>query len=211
MGSEQHMPKLSSERDGAQDSTSGVRKEVRVLLASSNALKVAAVQRSFTSVLGSHVSVQSGTSESGIPHGQPWGMQMTMEGALTRVHHLQDSAAGFDFLVAAENGVVVLPQHQETFAFDIACVVVEDVMTKAQGINFSQSRHYPLSETQALARSSTTRGSIGTFCANWYAEQEKNAEESSLCSVTRDHQIESATRVALSDVLLTLRAQKLAA
>mmetsp|Transcript_41636 Transcript_41636/g.75558 ORF Transcript_41636/g.75558 Transcript_41636/m.75558 type:complete len:143 (-) Transcript_41636:50-478(-) len=134
-------------------------------------------------------------------------MQMTMEGALTRIHHLQEGATGFDYLVAAENGVVVLPQHEETLAFDIACVVVEDVVTRARGINFSQSRRYPLAETQSLAQSNTTRPTIGSFCVAWYDQQEKTA----LCTITRDHQIESAAKVALSDLLMTLEARRLAA
>merc|ERR1712232_1127353 len=104
--------------------------------------------------MGSRTGVQvvSCPSDSGIPHGQPWGMQHTYEGALARLHHLRErgGCSGYDYLVSAENGVVAFPQHHGTEAIDIACVVVERALTGEQAMNFSQARPYPLTSIQKL-------------------------------------------------------------
>ena len=53
-------------------------------------------------------SVVSAPTDSGIYHGQPWGLQHTYEGALTRLHNLVTQPVCGDFVVAVSNRVILL-------------------------------------------------------------------------------------------------------
>ena len=53
-------------------------------------------------------SVVSAPTDSGIYHGQPWGLQHTYEGALTRLHNIATQPVCGDFVVAVSNRVILL-------------------------------------------------------------------------------------------------------
>mmetsp|Transcript_91008 Transcript_91008/g.161194 ORF Transcript_91008/g.161194 Transcript_91008/m.161194 type:complete len:217 (+) Transcript_91008:37-687(+) len=174
-----------------------------VAVTSGNKEKVLAVQEAFNSSsfvrqLGREVEVASCPSESGIPHGQPWGMQHTYEGALARLVHLKAACAGgvekYDYLVSVENGVVALLRHDGTEALDMCCVVVEQRSPEGypgeQAFNFSQARPYPLAQTQELKRQGKSNEELGSFCRDWY-----KALEAPILS--RGDQVRTATSAAL--------------
>ena len=80
----------------ARDASDAVDVAVRVIVLSGNMEKVNAVRGAFGAHLeaigvrlGGEVSfaVDSLPSSSSIPHGQPWGLQHTYEGALARIHN----------------------------------------------------------------------------------------------------------------------------
>eukprot|EP00301_Raphidiophrys_heterophryoidea_P001668 c10797_g1_i5.p2 GENE.c10797_g1_i5~~c10797_g1_i5.p2 ORF type:complete len:142 (-),score=25.48 c10797_g1_i5:852-1277(-) len=134
-----------------------------VAVSSSNPTKIAAVTHSFRNCYqspGLSIEILSIPSESGIPHGQPWGMQHTYEGAMTRLTNMATSAVlmnaikekqGDWFLVSVENGVVPIVTHTETQGHDVACVAIRRMHDGATTSAFSSSRPYPLEE-------------VGVFC-----------------------------------------------
>eukprot|EP00440_Ansanella_granifera_P035664 gb/GFBE01038687.1/.p1 GENE.gb/GFBE01038687.1/~~gb/GFBE01038687.1/.p1 ORF type:complete len:179 (+),score=38.16 gb/GFBE01038687.1/:1-537(+) len=166
---------------------------IRVAVTSQNKEKLSAVEIAFKSRFtgGATVEVVACPADSGIPHGQPWGMQHTYEGALARLSNLK-AAGPVDarYLVSAENGVCGLLRHDSTEGLDVACVVVERVSDGRQAMNFSQGRPYPLAKVQELNRAGTSNGEIGSFCKRWYEEQN--------LPLSRFDQISSATMLALA-------------
>lgn len=174
----------------------------RIAVTSKNQTKIDAVLAAFSEKLpglttSPSVDIVACPSDSGIPHGQPWGLQHTYEGALARLHNLKTcfSTDGFAYLVSCENGVCGLLRHDQTLALDIACVVVEDTETGLQGMNFSQARPYPLSKVQELKRAGTSNEDIGCFCNQWYSER--------ALSLSRADQVRTATGLALEMLLTT--------
>ncbi|CAJ1374839.1 unnamed protein product [Effrenium voratum] len=74
-------------------------KKVTVAVTSCNKEKLEAVDSAFASHFAdASLQILSHSSDSGIPHGQPWGMQHTYEGALARLHHLKSSAMRSDWV-----------------------------------------------------------------------------------------------------------------
>lgn len=175
------------------------RQSTTVLVASRNAVKLEAVRCAFEAWFGGTVEVRGVEADSGIPHGQPFGMQHTYEGCAARMQQLLASAGGAggpwppDFLVAVENGVVPVVTHTATFGHDVACVMVSDVASQRTRHAFSQSRPYPLSIVQEMARQGMSGGEVGAFCAAHYEKME--------LTCTRDEQIRSCTRLVLSELL----------
>lgn len=95
--------------------------ELRVVVTSTNPEKTRAVAASFnrhdaTLKVASSVVVEGVPADSGIPHGQPWGMQHTYEGAQARLHHVKvalkvDLGAGNpppQYVASVENGIQVV-------------------------------------------------------------------------------------------------------
>jgi non-canonical (house-cleaning) NTP pyrophosphatase len=153
---------------------------------------------------GSTPQIHGHAADSGIPHGQPWGMQHTFEGALARIASLKDAAQvhgspsqhqDWAYIVSVENGVCSLLSHQHTFAVDVCCVVIEHVASGTQRFSFSQSRPYPLSEVQAKLRCGEK--DIGKWCSKYY-------EQLSLPE-SRSDQVTTATRMALAQLHAALR------
>eukprot|EP00927_Polykrikos_kofoidii_P064158 TRINITY_DN59214_c0_g1_i1.p1 TRINITY_DN59214_c0_g1~~TRINITY_DN59214_c0_g1_i1.p1 ORF type:complete len:235 (+),score=28.98 TRINITY_DN59214_c0_g1_i1:35-706(+) len=192
-----------SEIRGASGSVAGA---LTVAVTSSNSTKLDAVRDAFEVHFATNTSyvnvgqrvvvrVLPRPCDSGIPHGQPWGLQHTYEGALTRLHHLKqisdDPGIGeCKYLVSVENGVVALLKHDETLGQDVCCVVVEDVRTGRQAMNFSQARPYPLASVQTLKRAGTSNEEIGKFCNDWYQQHP--------FPISRDDQVRCATSMALA-------------
>jgi len=86
--------------------------------------------------------------------------------------------------------VFALLRHDATEGQDVCCVVVQDVRSGKQAVNFSQARQYPLAEVQAMKREGVSNGSIGEFCKRWYEEKG--------FPVSRCDQIRTATAAALA-------------
>ncbi|CAE7230179.1 Prrc1, partial [Symbiodinium pilosum] len=135
----------------------------KVAVTSANTEKLAAIESAFHSHFAQQGQARSITmlpcpADSGIPHGQPWGMQHTYEGAQSRLTHLKSSGAGAaaDYYVSAENGVCALLRHDATLALDVACVIVERACDGKEGMNFSQGRPYPLQEIQQMKRAGSS-------------------------------------------------------
>jgi len=177
---------------------------VSVFVVSTNKTKLAAVSNVFKNNFpGQTVTVTSIKGSSGIPHGQPFGLQHTFEGANARVDsaetHLpaavEETPDVRVFVVAVENGVVSIPTVKKTFAHDICCVVVRDLSAKRAGKedydahNFSQSRPYPLTEVQEMRRKGSSGEEIGGWCKRYYDNRG--------LQLTRRDQIQTATRGAL--------------
>ena len=137
-------------------------------------------------------------SDSGIYHGQPWGLQHTFEGAKTRIQSIKDKLNKSkdnpdpSYIVSAENGVESLLQHDKTIGIDIACVIVEILDGNQQYIGLSQGRPYPLETIQHMKRNGVSNKEIGDFCVKHY-------EQANLC-ITREDQIYQATLIALSQI-----------
>eukprot|EP00439_Symbiodinium_sp_Y106_P065496 s2029_g10.t1 len=163
-----------------------------VAVTSSNPDKLAAIETAFCSHFGQKgqapsICILPCPADSGIPHGQPWGMQHTYEGALARLANLKSSGEGVEaeYYASAENGVCALLRHDSTLALDVACVIVERASDGKQGVNFSQGRPYPLQEIQQMKRSGSSNAEtriskmdrvlhgaeIGDFCKWWYEKK----------------------------------------
>eukprot|EP00929_Paragymnodinium_shiwhaense_P107277 TRINITY_DN73367_c0_g1_i1.p1 TRINITY_DN73367_c0_g1~~TRINITY_DN73367_c0_g1_i1.p1 ORF type:complete len:197 (-),score=21.31 TRINITY_DN73367_c0_g1_i1:164-754(-) len=182
--------------DGQDANTTGTTTEVadlHVAVTTSNPEKHRAVRDAFCKQFPeTTVVVHACPSESGIPHGQPWGLQHTYEGALARLHNLKACSDGqrrYDYMVSVENGVTGLLTHTETIGLDVACVVVESVASGQQSMNMSQARPYPLGEVQSMKKAGASNGDIGRWCKEWYDKQN--------FPLTRYSQIYSACSFAL--------------
>eukprot|EP00930_Biecheleria_cincta_P018871 TRINITY_DN14562_c0_g2_i1.p1 TRINITY_DN14562_c0_g2~~TRINITY_DN14562_c0_g2_i1.p1 ORF type:complete len:197 (+),score=21.55 TRINITY_DN14562_c0_g2_i1:62-652(+) len=182
---------------GETDSVEGTIATLKVAVTTGNPEKLAAVTESFSSHFpGTLVQTTSCPSESGIPHGQPWGVQHTYEGAAARLHHLKTSSGivstDFQYLVSVENGVVGLLSHSSTSGLDVACVVIECVANGRQAMNISQSRPYPLERVQQMKRAGTSNEDIGKFCKKWYEDKR--------FPLSRKEQIKSSIAFALAEL-----------
>ncbi|CAE7193052.1 unnamed protein product [Symbiodinium natans] len=166
-----------------------------VAVTSANPDKLAAIESAFSSHFAKEgrspsISVVPCPADSGIPHGQPWGMQHTYEGALARLANLKSSGATADYYASAENGVCALLRHDSTMALDVACVIVERACDGKQGVNFSQGRPYPLQEIQKMKCAGSSNAEIGDFCQRWY--------EKMALPLSRQDQIRTAAALALT-------------
>ncbi|CAJ1363874.1 unnamed protein product [Effrenium voratum] len=166
-------------------------KKITVAVTSCNKEKLEAVDSAFASHFAdASLQILSHSSDSGIPHGQPWGMQHTYEGALARLHHLKSSGAlSCDYLVSAENGVCAILGHASTTALDVACVIIERRSDGKQAMNFSQGRPYPLQEVQEMIRAGASGKDVGEYCKQWYQEKK--------LPISRADQISAAASLAL--------------
>mmetsp|Transcript_43305 Transcript_43305/g.92695 ORF Transcript_43305/g.92695 Transcript_43305/m.92695 type:complete len:237 (+) Transcript_43305:3-713(+) len=175
-----------------------LRMAIRVVVTSATRTKIDAVRTAFQEKLHLEgedmLEVDGLPTDSGIPHGQPWGVQHTYEGAMARLHHLKaqlrsEQGKRYDYLVSAENGVIALPSHTGTRGLDVACVVVEHCLSGRWEMSMSQARPYPLEEVQRMSRDGATGHEIGDYCRQWY--------EAKGLLLTREGQVSSATSMAL--------------
>mmetsp|Transcript_75017 Transcript_75017/g.173976 ORF Transcript_75017/g.173976 Transcript_75017/m.173976 type:complete len:189 (-) Transcript_75017:201-767(-) len=167
---------------------------LRVAVTSSNPEKLAAIKEVFATRWPGlpDGAVIACPADSGIPHGQPWGLQHTYEGALARLHNLKagcDTAA-FTHFASVENGVASLLRHDATEALDVACVVLERADTGERAVNFSQARPYPLAEVQERKRQGQSNADIGLFVKAWY--------DARSLPLSRKEQVRSAATMALA-------------
>ena len=191
-------PATPERRSGATattpDRSSPRRGTLSVALSSANADKVSSVKAAFEAATGKNVKVESLPSDSGIPHGQPWGLQCTYEGAAARLHHMRRrSTSAHTFLVSVENGVLPIVSHEQTSAHDVACVIVES-RSGERAHAFSQSRPYPLEAVQRMKREGRSGQEIGAWCREHYEGQR-------LCC-SRADQIRECTTAVLSSMRL---------
>ena len=129
---------------------------VNAIITSKNVEKIQAVRRAFVFSGINDISLHSIPSDSGIPHGQPWGLQHTYEGASARIHDVRafhsdqvdQLPSPPEYVVSVENGVCAIVTHTMTSAIDVCCVIVENFSTGERAFSFSQSRPYPLSDVQ---------------------------------------------------------------
>jgi non-canonical (house-cleaning) NTP pyrophosphatase len=170
----------------------------KVAVTSTNPEKIGAVQRAFQEFVSAEyadgIHVDGIATESGIPHGQPWGLQHTYEGCATRLFNLRADILDreYDYIVSVENGVVPILTHKCTYAHDVACVIVEDLHTGSRAHEFSQSRPYPLEEVQAMHRRGVPGPAIGKWCAEHYCE--------ATLSCSRADQVQDCTALVLSSI-----------
>ena len=81
-------------------------------MTSTNREKLTAVEAAFGAA-GKPVQVQGMKADSGIYHGQPWGMQHTFEGAQARLHDVKfrmkasGQFSGITYIASIENGIQV--------------------------------------------------------------------------------------------------------
>uniref|UniRef100_A0A0G4FTH0 inosine/xanthosine triphosphatase n=1 Tax=Chromera velia CCMP2878 TaxID=1169474 RepID=A0A0G4FTH0_9ALVE len=192
-------------------SPSATRQPLCVLVTSANDIKLSGVCTAFRAAFSppagptTEIQVVPRPADSGIPHGQPWGMQHTYEGALARLDNLKRAADAEaegtirtvesnrrpDYLVSVENGVVGLLSHTATTGVDVCCVIVEESASGRREFAFSQGRPYPLQEVQAKV--TRGEGGIGKFVAGWYDERPE-------LTVTRKCQVIQATAMALAQL-----------
>ncbi|KRX02390.1 hypothetical protein PPERSA_10007 [Pseudocohnilembus persalinus] len=121
------------------------KEKIRVLVTSQNQEKINAIESALKEVFpdfyleNGKVIIQAQKSESGISHGQPWGIQHTFEGAHNRIENIKqkmqnsqvfDKLNGYDLIISIENGVFPLLSHTQTRGYDIACIVIERKVDK---------------------------------------------------------------------------------
>lgn len=162
-----------------------------VLVASKNVDKVTAVRDAFEVHMRTPCDVTGVECDSGIWHGQPWGMQHMYEGANARLECFDLSSPDTpEYIVSIESGIETVNNHSETMAFDMACVIVLDTCNGLREVAYSQTRYFPLETVRQAMRSGTTRGEIGARTADYYHEL--------ALPCSRYEQIQQATRMALS-------------
>ena len=91
---------------------------MRIVITSVNPQKIAAVSQVFHDVVyGDDITIDTLPSKSGIPHGQPWGLQHTFEGAMARIADANFNIANqhtIDFIISVENGACTIATHTHT-------------------------------------------------------------------------------------------------
>jgi len=197
---------------------------IQAIVTSTKPLKLDGVRRAFEEVAsnGSRASGDAPTvqitgmqADSGIFHGQPWGLQHTYEGACCRIEDVKrqlkragdavdgdgshESVEPPTFLVSAENGVQAVLSHEATMGVDTCVVVVEEVATNCRHFGVSPGRPYPLAQVQEMKRMGASNQDIARFCHDFYTSVAN-------LPVSREEQVRVATRMALAqfgaDVLL---------
>ena len=134
-------------------------------------------------------------ADSGIYHGQPWGLQHTFDGALSRFNDIKHRLSKLeDFedishIVSVENGVETLIQHHGTIGLDFACVIVHCIESGEEYVAFSQGRPYPLEQIQSMKREGASNEEIGAFCVEYY--------NSADLPISRADQVHQATTMCL--------------
>lgn len=166
--------------------------EVRVMVTSTNTQKQEGVQRAFVKNGGAQYMICGCAANSGIPHGQPWGMQHTFEGASARVHSVRGMYPGVNYVVGVESGVITLTMHTGVHAVDMVCVVIEDTATGLNAIAFSQGRPFPLARMQTVARERPSE--IAAYVEAYYTAHKLPCD--------RLQQVEQATTMALAQLNL---------
>lgn len=166
-------------------------REVTVLVTTLNPDKLDAVKNSFYSKLKCTTKVSGCKTNSGVPDGQPYGMDGTYQGALYRLSNLQNKDA--DYLVSIENGIVTLNSNNSEYYLDFPIVVILETKTGKQVVHFGQSRHIPLDQMKTMKKEGKTENEIGEWCHNFY---EKTPW------ISRQQIIEAALLMALDELLL---------
>ena len=154
----------------------GPQHSLAIAVTSSNTEKLDAVAQAFESWFGADtpMDVMAHPSDSGIPHGQPWGLQHTFEGAMARLSAFMacalPSQTQWTHVVSVENGVCVLQEHKGPQAVDMCCVVVQNTATGERYVGWGPGRPYPLECVQGMARRGVSGPQIGQYCKEYYAE-----------------------------------------
>ena len=170
-----------------------------VIVTSANKEKLRAVDRAFKEYYKNsdiEYEIIGRKSDSGIYHGQPWGLQHTFEGAMTRIHSLKNKIKMDEttsHIVSVENGVETLLQHDKTIGIDFACAVINQLEEREEEqmyVAFSQGRPYPLEAIQAMKRNGASNDDIGKLCSEYY--------KNSPLSISREDQVYQATLMALT-------------
>jgi non-canonical (house-cleaning) NTP pyrophosphatase len=216
-GAVAELPPLARSSGRSETTENEKRSVLRVAVTSANPLKMEAVKLAVNEATQGRafvVDVVSVPGDSGIPHGQPWGLQHTFEGARARIVSSRQRTSNlsarirtpgaeaaedvFDLLVSPENGVCTLQTHTHSEAVDLCVVVVEDAKSGAQAVGVSGGRPYPLQEVQGRRRDGASPDDIGAFCREFYAERERDG-----LKLSREEQVFAATQTALSQLRAT--------
>lgn len=105
--------------------------KVNIVLASGSKIKLEAVKAAFQSMTSSCKPLSDAElnffadleSSSGVPN-QPIGLDQTFDGCLNRINSIK-SAHIYDYLVAIENGIVVVKSQMVELKIDMAVVMIK--------------------------------------------------------------------------------------
>jgi non-canonical (house-cleaning) NTP pyrophosphatase len=186
-----------------------------VVVASLDAAKLAAVRAAVGAWFGGAVEATgveatgveaTGDRDAGLllAAGMHIGMQHTFEGCAARMQQLLlaggsggstdgSAPARPDFLVAVECGVIPIVSRTTTSGHEVACVMVMDVTSQRTRHAFSQTRPYPLTIVQEMARQGMSAAEVAEFCAAHYEKAELTCSHAD--------QIRVCTQLVLSDLL----------
>jgi len=137
----------------------------KVLLCSGSKHKIGATKDAFQALFDS-VEIITENSDSGI-NSQPFGNEETLRGAKNRINsakklYASKTSAPVDYVVAIENGIILVVDGNEERWYDICWVVIED-KTGQQRISVSQGILFPAwaaHEAQKIGFATKTVGEI---------------------------------------------------
>lgn len=164
--------------------------KIHVLVTTLNPDKLAAVKNAFESKIKEPIHVSGCSTNSGVPDGQPYGLDGTYQGALQRLSRLEDENA--DFLVSIENGITCLNDNKGTHCLDFPIVVIIERKTGKESVHFGGSRPIPLSKIREMKREGKDEKEIGEWCNTFF---------NSTPWASRQKIIEDALIMALNDLI----------
>lgn len=154
-------------------------------VATTNTEKLDAVRKAFNMTEDDEraKNVRGFKTDSGVPDGQPYGLEGTFEAALTRIknlkEHLEKSFAldRYNMLIAIENGIITLKSEIGTFHLDFPIIIVWKQTDMPKGcylVQFGQSRPMPLERLQKMREEGTSGEEIGEWYANYSSRFSKS-------------------------------------
>jgi non-canonical (house-cleaning) NTP pyrophosphatase len=146
-------------------------------VATTNPEKLDAVRKAFNMTEDDKrtENVRGFSTDSGVPDGQPYGLDGTFQAALTRIKNLKEHLENnfllneYNMLISIENGIVSIKSEIGTFNLDFPIIIVWKQTDMPRGcylVQFGQSRPMPLERLQEMGENGVSGDQIG----EWYAD-----------------------------------------
>ena len=138
-----------------------------------NPNKLDCVSRTFENIYKCLPNVIGYNCESGVPDGQPYGIDGTYQGAQQRILNLKgelkfSETNNYDFIVSIENGISGLQNNDGTTYIDYPVVIVHDVKRSKDFVQIGGSRTIPVDEMRRQKHEGIDPKSRGDWVRNYY-------------------------------------------
>lgn len=173
---------------------SRIKNEINILVTTKNPEKLDAVKNIFEYRLNCLTTILGIKTDSGVPDGQPYGLEGTFQGAYQRLLtcHKYDIKE-YDYIISIENGISTLNTNDSSFYLDFPIVIIEDLKNNKLITHFGGSRSIPIEHMRVMKKLGASELERGQWCQEYYAEMNY--------SQSRRTMIEVALLMAVDELL----------
>lgn len=163
---------------------SRITKHCNIAVTTLNSNKLLCAKRTFEYIYNCIPKVVGFECESGVPDGQPYGLDGTYQGAQQRIVNLKQRLAqqieNYDFIVSIENGIVGLQNNDCLSYLDLPVVIIYDIKNQKENVQIGGSRPIPLETMRKQKQQGVDQKARGLWVRKHYEDMNYSQTRESL-------------------------------